>query len=80
MCCWSTKAASCEAELRALFAAGAYPARNIDQNIADLKAQIAACARGAAGLARLAGEYGARRRQRLYGPRPGQCRRGGPPR
>ncbi|WP_374942622.1 hydantoinase B/oxoprolinase family protein [Sphingomonas sp.] len=48
-----------EAELRALFAGGAYPARNIDQNIADLSAQLAACARGAAGLARLAENYGA---------------------
>ncbi len=48
-----------EAELRALFASGPYPARNIDQNIADLAAQLAACTRGAAGLARIAGEYGA---------------------
>ncbi len=48
-----------ETELRALFASGAFPARNIDQNIADLSAQLAACARGAAGLARIAGEYGA---------------------
>jgi 5-oxoprolinase (ATP-hydrolysing) len=47
-----------EAELRAVFASGPYPARNIDQNIADLAAQLAACTRGAAGLARLADEYG----------------------
>lgn len=39
-----------EAEIRTIFAAGAHPARNIDQNIADLAAQIAACARGASGL------------------------------
>jgi 5-oxoprolinase (ATP-hydrolysing) len=49
-----------EAELRALFASGAHPARNIDQNIADLAAQIAACARGAAGLDRLVAEHGER--------------------
>ena len=49
----------CEAELRALFASGPSPARNIDQNIADLAAQLAACTRGAAGLARIAGDYGA---------------------
>ena len=49
----------CEAELRTLFASGPYPARNINQNIADLAAQIAACTRGAAGLARIAGDYGA---------------------
>ncbi|MDP1027597.1 hydantoinase B/oxoprolinase family protein [Sphingomonas sp. KR1UV-12] len=47
-----------DAELRALFGGGAYPARNIDQNIADLAAQLAACARGVAGLERLAGEQG----------------------
>ncbi|WP_294393303.1 hydantoinase B/oxoprolinase family protein [uncultured Sphingomonas sp.] len=47
-----------EAELRALLAAGSYPARNIDQNVADLTAQIAACARGADGLIAAAGEYG----------------------
>ena len=48
-----------EAELRTLFAGGRYPARNIDQNIADLAAQLAACTRGAAGLVRIAGDYGA---------------------
>jgi 5-oxoprolinase (ATP-hydrolysing) len=47
-----------ESELRAVFASGAYPARNIDQNIADLSAQLAACTRGATGLTRLADEYG----------------------
>jgi len=47
-----------EADLRAVFASGAYPARNIDQNIADLSAQLAACTRGATGLTRLADEYG----------------------
>ncbi len=47
-----------EAELRAVFASGPYPARNIDQNIADLAAQLAACTRGAIGLTRLANEYG----------------------
>jgi 5-oxoprolinase (ATP-hydrolysing) len=48
-----------DAELRGLLAGGAYPARNIDQNIADLAAQLAACTRGAAGLTRIAEEYGA---------------------
>jgi 5-oxoprolinase (ATP-hydrolysing) len=48
-----------ETELRRLFAGGAYPARNIDQNIADLAAQLAACTRGASGLARIADDYGA---------------------
>jgi len=48
-----------EAELRALFASGPHPARNIDQNIADLTAQLAACARGAACLRQAARDYGA---------------------
>ena len=47
-----------EAEMRALLAAGDWPARNPDRNIADLKAQIAACARGAGELRRVAGDYG----------------------
>lgn len=44
--------------VRAAFAAGRYPARNVDQNMADLTAQVAACARGAAGLRRLCGQHG----------------------
>ena len=48
-----------EAELRALLAEGDWPARNPDQNIADLRAQVAACARGAAELRRITGDYGA---------------------
>jgi 5-oxoprolinase (ATP-hydrolysing) len=47
-----------EAELRALLASGPYPARNIDQNVADLAAQIAACARGAEGLCSISADYG----------------------
>jgi 5-oxoprolinase (ATP-hydrolysing) len=47
-----------DADLRARFAAGPYPARAIDRNMADLAAQLAACARGAAGLERLVAEQG----------------------
>lgn len=47
-----------EAEVRALFASGPHPARDIDRNIADLKAQIAACVRGAHELERLVSHYG----------------------
>ncbi|WP_129790858.1 hydantoinase B/oxoprolinase family protein [Sphingosinicella sp. CPCC 101087] len=47
-----------EAELRDLLASGDWPARSPDRNIADLKAQIAACARGAGELVRVATEYG----------------------
>ncbi len=48
-----------EGEIRALLGNNRWPARNPDQNIADLSAQIAACARGAAELARICGDYGA---------------------
>jgi len=47
-----------EAELRALLAAGPYPARNLDHNMADLKAQIAACEKGAQELTRMVGHFG----------------------
>jgi 5-oxoprolinase (ATP-hydrolysing) len=47
-----------EAEMRELLASGAWPARDPDRNIADLKAQVAACTRGAKELRRIAGEYG----------------------
>jgi 5-oxoprolinase (ATP-hydrolysing) len=47
-----------EAEFRARLAEGPWPARNPDRNVSDIRAQIAACARGAAELRRVAGEYG----------------------
>ena len=47
-----------DAETRALFASGRYPSRNVDQNMADLKAQVASCARGADELGRMVGEFG----------------------
>jgi len=47
-----------EAETRALLASGPYPARNPDQNLGDLKAQIAACVTGAQELGRIVERYG----------------------
>ena len=47
-----------EAEIRSLLGSGGFPARNPDRNIADLKAQLAACVRGVEGLAQTAAEYG----------------------
>jgi 5-oxoprolinase (ATP-hydrolysing) len=47
-----------EAAIRSLLASGPFPARNIDQNIADLSAQIAACAKGASELRRISDNYG----------------------
>lgn len=43
---------------RALFASGRYPSRNVEQNMADLKAQVASCARGADELGRMVSEFG----------------------
>ena len=47
-----------EADTRALLASGPYPARNIAMNIADLSAQVAACARGSRGLLDACALYG----------------------
>jgi len=47
-----------EAELRALLASGRYPARNVDQNLADLRAQVAACAKGTQELAKMVAHFG----------------------
>ncbi|HTU64370.1 MAG TPA: hydantoinase B/oxoprolinase family protein [Steroidobacteraceae bacterium] len=47
-----------EAELRALLGGGAHPARNITQNLADLRAQVSACGKGAAELEAMSAHYG----------------------
>lgn len=47
-----------EGAIRELLASGRYPARNIDQNIADLQAQVAANTYGLAELQKLVFEYG----------------------
>jgi 5-oxoprolinase (ATP-hydrolysing) len=48
-----------EAQTRAALTAGRWPARNPDQNLADLKAQIAACQAGAASVSEMIGAYSA---------------------
>ncbi|NUR14317.1 MAG: 5-oxoprolinase [Bradyrhizobium sp.] len=48
-----------EAEMRALLGSGEWPARNPDRNISDLKAQLAACTRGAEMLVTTTRDYGA---------------------
>jgi len=48
-----------EMEIRELLGSGEWPARNPDRNISDLKAQLAACTRGAEVLAATARDYGA---------------------
>jgi 5-oxoprolinase (ATP-hydrolysing) len=47
-----------EEATRELLASGRYPCRNIDQNLADLKAQIAANATGAQELQRITAQFG----------------------
>jgi len=47
-----------EAEFRALLASGRYPARNIDQNIADIRAQIAANEKGVSELRKMVAHFG----------------------
>ncbi|MEE3624794.1 hydantoinase B/oxoprolinase family protein [Nitrospirillum sp. BR 11752] len=47
-----------EEETRALLASGRYPARNPDQNIGDLRAQVAACAKGAEEMAAMVAQFG----------------------
>lgn len=47
-----------DAALRDLLTDHAYPCRNPDQNVADLKAQVAANARGAAELRRMIDQFG----------------------
>ncbi|CAN0398227.1 unnamed protein product, partial [Discosporangium mesarthrocarpum] len=47
-----------EAAMRDLLASGQYPSRNPDQNIADLRAQIAANEKGVAELRKMVGHFG----------------------
>ncbi|MEO8557497.1 MAG: hydantoinase B/oxoprolinase family protein [Rhodospirillales bacterium] len=47
-----------ETEMRALLASGKYPVRNAEQNIADLRAQVAANETGLAELRRMVDEFG----------------------
>ena len=47
-----------EDELRELLASGPHPARSPDNNVADLKAQVAACERGATELRAVIDHYG----------------------
>ncbi|NKB77000.1 MAG: 5-oxoprolinase [Gammaproteobacteria bacterium] len=47
-----------EAEIRALLSSGQWPARNPTMNIADFKAQLAACEKGARELVNMADHYG----------------------
>lgn len=47
-----------EAEFRDVLARGPYPARDPDRNVGDIRAQIAACARGAIEIDRMTAHFG----------------------
>ncbi|MEE9310412.1 MAG: hydantoinase B/oxoprolinase family protein [Cocleimonas sp.] len=47
-----------EQRIRDVLSDGKYPARNIDMNIADFKAQLASCEKGAQELAKIVNHYG----------------------
>ena len=44
--------------LRAILGSGRYPSRNIDQNLADLRAQVASCTRGIGELGKMVAHFG----------------------
>ncbi len=58
-----------DADVHAHLTTGDWPARNPALNIADLKAQVAACQRGASALADLLRRARRKNRRRLYGAR-----------
>jgi 5-oxoprolinase (ATP-hydrolysing) len=47
-----------EAEMRAILLSGRYPVRNVEQNLADLRAQVAACAKGTEELHKMVAHFG----------------------
>jgi 5-oxoprolinase (ATP-hydrolysing) len=69
-----------ESETRAILASGRYPARNVEQNLADLRAQVAACAKGAEELPTDGRAFLAAGRARVHDARAGQRRGVGAPR
>jgi 5-oxoprolinase (ATP-hydrolysing) len=47
-----------ETEMRTLLSSGSFPSRNVDQNLADLRAQVASTAKGIAELRRMVDHFG----------------------
>ncbi|HET7098120.1 MAG TPA: hydantoinase B/oxoprolinase family protein, partial [Casimicrobiaceae bacterium] len=47
-----------EGEMREILSSGRYPSRNVEQNLADLRAQVAACAKGAEELVKMVAHFG----------------------
>ena len=57
-CSSSRQGASSKRRCARSSAPAAIPSRNVDQNLADLRAQVAACAKGAAELAKMVAHFG----------------------
>ena len=72
-----TKGRLDEEGIRRLLAEHPWPARNPDQNLADLRAQVAANEKGVAELRKMVGHFGLRGGAGLHAARAGQCRRVG---
>jgi 5-oxoprolinase (ATP-hydrolysing) len=47
-----------EDDMRGILTSGRFPVRNVEQNLADLRAQVAACAKGADELAKMSAQFG----------------------
>jgi len=47
-----------ESEMRTILGSGPFPSRNIEQNLADLRAQVAACAKGILELEKMVAHFG----------------------
>jgi 5-oxoprolinase (ATP-hydrolysing) len=47
-----------ERDMRTILSSGRYPARNVEQNLADLRAQVASCTRGTLELQRMTEHFG----------------------
>ncbi|MDE2289438.1 MAG: hydantoinase B/oxoprolinase family protein [Burkholderiales bacterium] len=47
-----------ESRMRELLCSGPHPVRNVEQNLADLRAQVAACAKGVEELDKMVGQFG----------------------
>ena len=64
-----------EQATRDLLASGKYPCRNINDNMADLAAQVAANETGAREVGKMIDQFGLANRARLHASCAGQCRR-----
>ncbi len=79
-CSWSRRGASSKPRCARSSARAAIPSRNLEQNLADLRAQVAACAKGVDGARADGRALRPAGRARLHAARAGQRRGSGAPR